>query len=232
MGPACGLRDNWLPVILPRQAAPRMHASGGVNRVGGQGRGRTGDLSLFRRTLLPAELPGQAMLVEDQKGCPLDPRPRASATPTGLEPATSAVTGRRANQLRHGALLGLAPGCGARETIAQPHRGPKRDHAPAIVRTMRKAFSVMIITAASVATAVVGLRFTRSPMMSARRVSKTRGTSANGMPNDNTTWEKTRARVGSRPMPRTMRAGAMVSPRRSSIWRLRRMKPCMTTCLA
>ena len=26
------------------------------------------------------------------------------ATPTGLEPATSAVTGRRANQLRHGAM--------------------------------------------------------------------------------------------------------------------------------
>ena len=29
-----------------------------------------------------------------------------SATPTGLEPATSAVTGRRANQLRYGALQG------------------------------------------------------------------------------------------------------------------------------
>ncbi len=27
------------------------------------------------------------------------------ATPTGLEPATSAVTGRRANQLRYGAKL-------------------------------------------------------------------------------------------------------------------------------
>ena len=27
------------------------------------------------------------------------------ATPTGLEPATSAVTGRRANQLRYGALV-------------------------------------------------------------------------------------------------------------------------------
>ena len=27
------------------------------------------------------------------------------ATPTGLEPATSAVTGRRANQLRYGASL-------------------------------------------------------------------------------------------------------------------------------
>ncbi len=26
--------------------------------VGGQGRNRTGDLSLFRRTLLPTELPG------------------------------------------------------------------------------------------------------------------------------------------------------------------------------
>ena len=28
---------------------------------------------------------------------------RRAATPTGLEPATSAVTGRRANQLRYGA---------------------------------------------------------------------------------------------------------------------------------
>ena len=44
----------------------------------------------------------------------------AYATPTGLEPATSAVTGRRANQLRHGALwprVRTLPG--ARETIAQ-----------------------------------------------------------------------------------------------------------------
>ena len=31
------------------------------------------------------------------------------ATPTGLEPATSAVTGRRANQLRYGALLKALP---------------------------------------------------------------------------------------------------------------------------
>ena len=44
----------------------------------------------------------------------------ALATPTGLEPATSAVTGRRANQLRYGALLAqlAAPSPGARETIA------------------------------------------------------------------------------------------------------------------
>ena len=32
------------------------------------------------------------------------------ATPTGLEPATSAVTGRRANQLRYGAWLNR-PSC-------------------------------------------------------------------------------------------------------------------------
>ena len=57
--------------------------------LGGQGRDRTGDLPLFRRTLVPTELPGLAVL----------------ATLTGLEPATSAVTGRRANQLRHRALL-------------------------------------------------------------------------------------------------------------------------------
>ena len=59
---------------------------------GGQGRDRTGDLPLFRRTLVPTELPGRKAH-------------RALATLTGLEPATSAVTGRRANQLRHRALL-------------------------------------------------------------------------------------------------------------------------------
>ena len=37
-----------------------------------------------------------------KRGAPSD-----MATPTGLEPATSAVTGRRANQLRYGALKDL-----------------------------------------------------------------------------------------------------------------------------
>ena len=36
---------------------------------------------------------------------------RYRATPTGLEPATSAVTGRRANQLRYGALVVPRPNC-------------------------------------------------------------------------------------------------------------------------
>ena len=62
--------------------------------LSGQGRDRTGDLPLFRRTLVPTELPGRKA----------PPCLAAMATLTGLEPATSAVTGRRANQLRHRAL--------------------------------------------------------------------------------------------------------------------------------
>ena len=70
----------------------------GFCESGGQGRDRTGDLPLFRRTLVPTELPGR----------------KASflavlATLTGLEPATSAVTGRRANQLRHRAIFCCPP---------------------------------------------------------------------------------------------------------------------------
>ena len=50
-----------------------------------------------------------------------------SATPTGLEPATSAVTGRRANQLRYGALgkalLRIPNGIRTRATAVKG-RGP------------------------------------------------------------------------------------------------------------
>ena len=98
----------------------------GAGEGGGQGRVRTGDLSLFRRTLLPAELPGREPVArssrtdEHRSGDTPDGCITALATPTGLEPATSAVTGRRANQLRYGALMALlaAPSPGARETIA------------------------------------------------------------------------------------------------------------------
>ena len=67
---------------------------------GGQGRDRTGDLPLFRRTLVPTELPGRKAPARCEPECLA-----VMATLTGLEPATSAVTGRRANQLRHRALL-------------------------------------------------------------------------------------------------------------------------------
>ena len=61
---------------------------------GGSDRRRSGDLSIFSRTLY--QLSYRARTETYWPGL---------ATPTGLEPATSAVTGRRANQLRYGALL-------------------------------------------------------------------------------------------------------------------------------
>lgn len=75
----------------------------------GQGRDRTGDLPLFRRTLVPTELPGRTAPEPNayRIAYPIPGIGYASATLTGLEPATSAVTGRRANQLRHRALLVL-----------------------------------------------------------------------------------------------------------------------------
>ena len=59
---------------------------------GGSDRRRSGDLSIFSRTLY--QLSYRARTETYWPGL---------ATPTGLEPATSAVTGRRANQLRYGA---------------------------------------------------------------------------------------------------------------------------------
>ena len=44
------------------------------------------------------------VLGKRETAAPEGGRLASRATPTGLEPATSAVTGRRANQLRYGAL--------------------------------------------------------------------------------------------------------------------------------
>ena len=57
----------------------------------------------------------------------------------------------------------------------------------------------------------------------------TRGTSANGIPNESTTWLITSALVGFKPTPSTIRAGARVIARRRKIGIRRRMNPCMTT---
>src|SRR5215471_16656672 len=55
-------------------------------RSGGQGRGRTADLPLFRRTLVPTELPDLGDVAQGA----------TSAVLTGFEPATSTLTGWRA----------------------------------------------------------------------------------------------------------------------------------------
>ena len=65
--------------------------------IGGWGRDRTVDLTIFSRSLIPTELPSQSYLLLSK----FDLQSEQIATQTGLEPATSAVTGRRANQLRY-----------------------------------------------------------------------------------------------------------------------------------
>src|SRR5258708_39014853 len=74
-------------------------------RSGGQGRGRTADLPLFRRTLVPTELPDLGWAPG-----PDGPRRRpALAVLTGFEPATSTLTGWRALRAAlqdHAALAG------------------------------------------------------------------------------------------------------------------------------
>src|SRR5262245_7592921 len=66
---------------------------------GGQGRGRTADLPLFRRTLIPTELPDLALA-----------RGRwARAVLTGFEPATSTLTGWRALQAALQDLMYCSP---------------------------------------------------------------------------------------------------------------------------
>jgi hypothetical protein len=53
---------------------------------GGQGRGRTADLPIFSRTLVPTELPARGQTTSVRPGAVL----------TGFEPATSTLTGWRA----------------------------------------------------------------------------------------------------------------------------------------
>ena len=64
-------------------------------RGSGSDRRRSGDLSIFSRTLYQLSYRARQTKARSPEHRP--------ATPTGLEPATSAVTGRRANQLRYGA---------------------------------------------------------------------------------------------------------------------------------
>ena len=73
----------------------------------------------------------------------------------------------------------------------------------------------MIIAATMRGDAVVRRRLTSAPMTSRRRVSSTSGTSANGIPNESTTWLITSARVGLTPTASTISAGAIVTSRRS-----------------
>ena len=74
----------------------------------------------------------------------------------------------------------------------------------------------MISRATTLATAVVARALRSAPITSARRVSRIIGTSANGMPNESTTWEITSVEDGSTPSASTTSAGAIVIARRTS----------------
>ena len=83
---------------LVRTTAQKSPKPKGLRGSGGSDRRRSGDLSIFSRTLYQLSYRARTGTVTVW-----------SATPTGLEPATSAVTGRRANQLRYGALQQVRP---------------------------------------------------------------------------------------------------------------------------
>ena len=68
-----------------------------------------------------------------------------------------------------------------------------------------------------------------APITSRRPVSTTSGTSANGIPNDSTTWLSTSAPVGLTPTARITSAGTIVTARRTKTGIRTLMKPAITT---
>jgi hypothetical protein len=93
----------------------------------------------------------------------------------------------------------------------------------------RKTLRQMIIPARTLTIAVSHLGLTIAPITERRLAAITSGTRANGIPNESTTWLRTKASVGGRPNPRTIRAGASVIARRRKIGIRRWMNPCITT---
>ncbi len=85
--------STWNPggrgvsLLEHRMRRPGTACRPGRLRYGGWGRDRTGDLSLFRRSLVPTELPSHAVH-----------RNELQAVLTGFEPAASTLTGWRALQ--------------------------------------------------------------------------------------------------------------------------------------
>ena len=90
-------------------------------RDGGQGQDRTVDLPLFRRTLVPTELPGLAGRFPGPAECSAE---RNGAVLTGFEPATSALTGRRALQTALQDLVTRAKPSGAPDDSRRHSTGP------------------------------------------------------------------------------------------------------------
>ena len=112
---------------------------------GGQGRGRTADLPLFRRTLVPTELPGPGTTVGATLTFNATPG-SCRAVLTGLEPATSTLTGWRALQLLYRTLkvlpyfyfTGVSTGSD-QEILARHRAGESPCRSPYGIRTRAAA---------------------------------------------------------------------------------------------
>src|SRR5262249_40523947 len=110
---------------------------------------------------------------------------------------------RRGPELQHARPLQQD---GGEKQPDRPHgRGHEREggvHCPNDSQTgytswaSRKTWSAMIAVTTTVAAAVVDRRLTSSPIRRRSRQNSSSGSSANGMPNDSTTWLSTSACVG------------------------------------
>ena len=102
-------------MLSPYLRRPKRAGGGQKNRAtfldvqdkwpGGPDRRRSGDLTIFSRALYQLSYRARQTEVSLRKITHPEGRVILLATLTGLEPATSAVTGRRANQLRYRAML-------------------------------------------------------------------------------------------------------------------------------
>src|SRR3954469_8481539 len=96
---------------------------------------------------------------------------------------------------------------------------------PVIVSASRTMFSATITAATAHATTDVSRRLTSSPISDLSRVKMTSGISANGIPNESTTWLRTSAADALTPIAMMTSAGAMVIVRRRKSGIRRWMKP-------